>query len=192
MSEPAVHSKPNITQHDQMSSSRETLKVKRCCKLCKCIKLSIPATMSGFQTFLRVSCRLMAMSNSPLSCPISSYALEPIPGLKMHVPATKWLLKGNIQTEQTPDDSCCADRDLLHNRLSCCTIKCRARTLSKFNLSLSCNKWHWSITNPCAFSVEAIFVFRFSFLTEKVHLPNSSTLSIHCATAVAAGSILGC
>ncbi len=54
-------------------------------------------------------------------------------------------------------------------------IKCHTGTLSKFDLSLSWKKWHWRVSNPCAFSVKA----RRS-LMEKKHcdrVPNSSTIS---------------
>ncbi len=73
-----------------------------------------------------------------------------------------------------PYDIYCANRDLPHNGLSCCVIKFRTRRLSMLDLSLSWKKWHWRVSNPCAFSVKE----RHS-LAEKAHCdrtPNSSAL----------------
>ncbi len=51
-------------------------------------------------------------------------------------------------------NSYCANREFPHDSLPCCIIKCRARRLSKLDLSVSWKTWHWSVSNICAFFVK--------------------------------------
>ena len=109
--------------------------------------------------------------------------------LKMLKPKKKLALEQNRVTFGTrvyhpmrnfPYDRCCVKRDLPLNSISCCIIKCRARRLSKFDLSFSWKKWHWRVSNPCAFSVKER-----RCLTEMAHCDRAPKSSI---TAVVAGS----